>query len=171
MTPRAFIPVVCTALALLAQLALLAPVPAWAQVRDVDLKAAYIYNFVQFTTWPELGRAEGNPSLSAPVPTAPCGPACRPSTANPSTTAPGYGRCGQPPESGQLRRAGAGARRRPAGPAQGTLVVRDGAGRGMAAITLVDGDEQIRFDINTDEATRSGLRFSSKLLRLARNVT
>jgi hypothetical protein len=51
------------------------------------------------------------------------------------------------------------------------LVVRDGLGRGGAAITLVEGDEQVRFDVDTTEAARNGLRFSSKLLRLARNVT
>jgi hypothetical protein len=50
------------------------------------------------------------------------------------------------------------------------LVVRDGAGAGGGAITLVQGDEQIRFDVDTEAATRNGLRFSSKLLRLARNV-
>jgi hypothetical protein len=51
----------------------------------------------------------------------------------------------------------------------GMLVVRDGAGS-KAAITLVEDDEHIRFDIDTQEAARNGLRFSSHLLRLARNV-
>ncbi len=32
------------------------------------------------------------------------------------------------------------------------------------------GDEQVRFDVDTVQAQRNGLRFSSKLLRLARNV-
>ena len=27
-----------------------------AQVRDVELKAAYIFNFAQFTAWPEAGK-------------------------------------------------------------------------------------------------------------------
>jgi hypothetical protein len=58
---------------------------------------------------------------------------------------------------------------RPALPATGVLVVRDGAGS-KAAITLVEDDEHIRFDIDTQEAAKSGLRFSSHLLRLARNV-
>ena len=40
-----------------AALALLTGLPALGQVRDVDLKAAYIYNFVQFTVWPDTGRA------------------------------------------------------------------------------------------------------------------
>ncbi|QNA90008.1 YfiR family protein [Massilia sp. Dwa41.01b] len=171
MTPRAFIPVVCTALALLAQLALLAPVPAWAQVRDVDLKAAYIYNFVQFTTWPELGRAR-EPFFVCASPDSALWASLQAFNGKPVNN-----RAWSTVDAGSRLKAGscdvlvlARAADRPA-PAQGTLVVRDGAGRGMAAITLVDGDEQIRFDINTDEATRSGLRFSSKLLRLARNVT
>jgi hypothetical protein len=57
--------------------------------------------------------------------------------------------------------------------AAGVLVVRDGATRGEsrgAVITLVEDDEHIRFDIDTQEAARSGLRLSSHLLRLARNV-
>ena len=32
--------------------ALLAALPCMAQVRDVELKAAYIYNFAQFISWP-----------------------------------------------------------------------------------------------------------------------
>jgi len=49
----------------------------------------------------------------------------------------------------------------------GDMRVGDGHG---AAITLIEDDEHIRFDIDTQEAARCGLRFSSRLLRLARNV-
>jgi len=53
-----------------------------------------------------------------------------------------------------------------------TLIVRDGGicGKDGAAITLVTEDDHIHFDIDTVEAHRNGLRFSSKLLSLARNV-
>ncbi|MFC0250694.1 YfiR family protein [Massilia consociata] len=143
---------------------------AAAQVRDVELKAAYIYNFAQFTVWPETAR----PKASFIV------------CASPNSTLwtslqsfngkPVNGRAWSTVDvSGRLKEGDCdvlvltrSAERPPALP--GTLVVRDGAGRGAAAITLVDGDELIRFDVDTEEATRNGLRFSSKLLRLARNV-
>lgn len=150
--------------------ALLAAAPglAPAQVRDVEIKAAYIYNFAQFTSWPEA---------RARAPLAVC--ADRASVLWPALLAyngkPAGGRAwlvadatAHPNAAGcdllVLGRA-AGAVSSP-----GVLVVRDGLGGAPAAITLVDDDEQLRFDVDTREAARSGLRVSSKLLRLARNV-
>ena len=153
--------------------------PAPAQVRDVDMKAAYIYNFAQFTTWPENRPRPPGAPLSV------C--ADRASVLWPALLAyngkPVSGRAWQlldadarPGAAGcdilVLGRA-AGAVPAPAVP--GLLVVRDGAaGAGTTAaavtITLIDDDEQLRFDVDTREAARSGLRVSSKLLRLARNV-
>jgi YfiR/HmsC-like len=37
-------------------------------------------------------------------------------------------------------------------------------------VALVEEDQHLRFDIDTKEGARAGLRFSSRLLRLARNV-
>lgn len=53
-----------------------------------------------------------------------------------------------------------------------TLYVVDGReeGKYLGAVSLVEEDQHIRFDVDTKEAARVGLRFSSRLLRLARNV-
>lgn len=53
-----------------------------------------------------------------------------------------------------------------------TLHVIDGAapGKYAGAIMLVEEDQHIRFDVDTREAARAGIVFSSRLLRLARNV-
>lgn len=147
--------------------ALLAAGPAAAQVRDVEMKAAYIYNFAQFTSWPEE---------RARVPLCVC--AERASVLWPALQA--YN--GKAVSGRTWLVADAAAHPRAAGcdmlvlgraaealSVPGLLVVRDGAG-GMATITLVDDDEQLRFDVDTREAARSGLRVSSKLLRLARTV-
>ena len=142
---------------------------AGAQLRDVELKAAFIYNFAQFTVWPDTGRARDPFLVCASTDSALWGSLLsfngKPVNGRPWTRVDAASR----PKTGDcsvlvLARPG----ERPA-PAPGMLVVRDGAGRG-AAINLVDGDEHIRFDVDTEEAMRNGLRFSSKLLRLARNV-
>lgn len=142
---------------------------AGAQLRDVELKAAFIYNFVQFTVWPDTGRMR-EPFLVCASPDSALWSSLLSfngklvngrswSTVDVASQA-------RPGDCSVLVLARSGER--PA-PAPGMLVVRDGAGRG-AAINLVDGDEHVRFDVDTEEAARSGLRFSSKLLRLARNV-
>jgi hypothetical protein len=150
--------------------ALAAATSCCAQVRDVEMKAAYIYNFAQFTTWPEA-RARlpfkvcadaGSalwPSLQSYNGKTVGG---RPWNTADSAAAPS----GQPPCD--LMVVARSANVVPA--AAGMLVVRDGPGLAPAMITLVDDDEHIRFDIDTREAARNGLRFSSKLLRLARTV-
>lgn len=151
--------------------ALLAYAPAAAQVRDVDLKAAYIYNFVQFTTWPELGRAREPFTVCASADSFLWNSlqAYNGKTVN--------NRSWQTVDMANRLKPGAcdvlvlthAAERPPVTP--GLLVVRDGAASvAGVAITLVEGDEQIRFDIDTQAAMRNGLRFSSRLLRLARNV-
>ena len=150
--------------------ALLLAAPSAAQVRDVEMKAAYIYNFAQFTTWPE-NRAR--------LPLAVC--ADRGGVLWPTLHAyngkPVQGRPWQlfdsgarPPAGCDLLVLGRSAPAQAGAAAPGMLVVSDGASAAPAAITLVDDDEQLRFDIDTREAARSGLRVSSKLLRLARNV-
>lgn len=143
---------------------------ALAQVRDVELKAAYIYNFAQFTVWPEQSRAK-DPFVVCASSDSALWDSLRSFNGKPVN-----GRAWSTVEaSTRLKDGGChvlvlARSSEPPPPSPGTLVVRDGTGRGAAAITLVDGDEHVRFDVNTEEATRNGLRFSSKLLRLARNV-
>lgn len=54
----------------------------------------------------------------------------------------------------------------------GTLCVIDGETRGKqtGAIMLVEEAQLVRFDVDTREAARASITFSSRLLRLARNV-
>jgi hypothetical protein len=139
-----------------------------AQVEGMDLKAAYIFNFAMFTTWPD-----GNAKAPLVVCASPDNPLWsglhalngKPVNGRPWTVTelahPKAPHC----DIAVLARTA----QQPALPATGVLVVRDGAGS-KAAITLVEDDEHIRFDIDTQEAARNGLRFSSHLLRLARNV-
>lgn len=150
--------------------ALLAILPCRAEVRDVELKAAYIYNFAQFTAWP-------GERASAPL----------------AVCAEHAGALWQALQAYNGRLAGGrpwqlvDAAGRPRGlgcdvlvlgraaemqAGTGVLVIRDGTAPGASpcAITLVDDDEQLRFDVDTRQTARAGLRMSSKLLRLARNV-
>ena len=139
-----------------------------AQIDGTDLKAAYIFNFAMFTTWPDANAKA--PLVVCASPDNPLWPglhALSGKAVNGRTWTvtelahPKAPHC----DIAVLARTA----ERPALPATGMLVVRDGAG-GKAAITLVEDDEHIRFDIDTQEAAKSGLRFSSHLLRLARNV-
>ena len=152
---------------------------ARAQVHDAALKAAYIYNFAMFSTWPDA--VPKTPLYICANPGGPLWTSLQDINgklvngrnwttavlADQKTT-----RCDvivlSPFDE------------RPAAPKSGkaalpVLVVRDGAGRNgaarnTAAVTLVDDDEHIRFDVDTAEAARDGIHFSSRLLRLARNV-
>jgi hypothetical protein len=139
-----------------------------AQVEGKDLKTAYIFNFAMFTTWPDA--ASKAPLFVCASPDNPLWPGLqalngKPVNGRPWTVTelahPKAARC----DIAVLARAAP----QPALPPTGMLVVRDGAGT-RAAITLVEDDEHIRFDVDTQEAAKSGLRFSSHLLRLARNV-
>jgi hypothetical protein len=139
-----------------------------AQVRDVELKAAYIFNFAQFTAWPEPGRG---PFVVCAAPDSVLWTSLQALNGKPvnSRSWTVVDAASRSPGSCDVLVLARSAERPPA--LHGVLVVRDGLGRGGAAITLVEGDEQVRFDVDTAEAARTGLRFSSKLLRLARNVT
>ena len=139
-----------------------------AQVDGADLKAAYIFNFAMFTTWPDANAKA--PLVVCASPDNPLWPGLHALSGKPvngrtwtvtELAHPKAPHC----DIAVLARTA----ERPALPATGVLVVRDGAGS-KAAITLVEDDEHIRFDIDTQEAARCGLRFSSHLLRLARNV-
>lgn len=152
----------CTALSLL----VLARA-GWAQSDDAALKAAYVYNIAQFTTWPgaeaarpltvclssahalwdSLRKLQGKPVGERKLSVVEPGPATQ---------------CDV-----MVLRAGA---QRPAA-AGGILSIVDEPKNGYAgAVALVEEDQHLRFDIDTVEAGRAGLRFSSRLLKLARNV-
>jgi len=146
-----------------------------AQVRDVELKAAYIYNFAMFTTWPEGTPPARTPLLVCASTDSALWPSLqslngKPVNGRPWTVVDLAGARGQHCDIAVLPPTA----ERPNPGASGVLVVRDGPGRDRAgrgaAITLVDDDEHVRFDVDTQEAAKSGLRFSSRLLRLARNV-
>lgn len=154
----------------LAAIALLSALDCAAQVRDTEMKAAYIFNFALFTNWPD-GAARGALTVCA-EPDSALWPSLHALDGKPVNGRPWSvvdptrmrgGRC----DILVLTRA-------PERPVEGpTLVVRDGAGAGDgagAAITLVEDDEHVRFDVDTQVAARLGLHFSSRLLRLARNV-
>lgn len=157
--------------ALFGAAALAAAAPCWAQVRDVEMKAAYIYNFAQFTSWPE-GRARLPFRVCADAASALWGSLQayngKQVNGRPWSTADSAGQPQAAQASCDLLVVARSASAIPAVP--GMLVVRDGPGLAPAMISLDDGDEHIRFDIDTREAARNGLRFSSKLLRLARTV-
>jgi hypothetical protein len=159
-------------------LGLVAADRCFAQVREVELKAAYIYNFAMFTTWPDGAGAHG-PLLVCANPASPLWPSLQSLSSQsvngrPWTVVDAANPAGAPGAKGArcdilvLPRTA----ERPA-PQAGVLVVRDGPQGGPrqdASITLIDDDEHVRFDVDTQEAAKSGLRFSSRLLRLARNV-
>lgn len=152
----------CTALSLL----VLARA-GWAQSDDAALKAAYVYNIAQFTTWPgaettrpltvclssahalwdSLRKLQGKPVGERKLNVLEPGPGTQCDVA--------------------VLRAGAS---RPAA-VGGILAIVDEPKNGYAgAVALVEEDQHLRFDIDNAEAARAGLRFSSRLLRLARNV-
>ncbi|WP_198117498.1 YfiR family protein [Massilia rhizosphaerae] len=138
-----------------------------AQVDGKDLKAAYIFNFALFTTWPDANAKA--PLVVCASPDNPLWPGLHALNGKPVNgrlwTMTDIAHPKAPHCDIAVLARGA---QHPAATA-GVLVVRDGAG-GNAAITLVEDDEHIRFDIDTQEAARCGLRISSHLLRLARNV-
>lgn len=139
-----------------------------AEVEGTDLKAAYIFNFAMFTTWPDANAKA--PLVVCASPDNPLWPGLHALNGKPVNGRPWTVTELAHPKAPHCDIAVlARTTERPAALTTGVLVVRDGAGS-KAAITLVEDDEHIRFDIDTQEAARSGLRFSSHLLRLARNV-
>lgn len=148
-------------------LALLAAAPSGrAQTDDAVLKAAYIYNIAQFTTWPAGTRplnicVSSGHALWAGVRQLHGKPL---GTRKVAVVEPGAGTACDV----AVLRAGAA---RPDADGTGTLVIVDEPAGGYAgAVALAEEDQRLRFDIDTKEAARAGLRFSSRLLRLARNV-
>ena len=142
--------------------------PARAQVSEAELKAAFVYNFVLFTEWPEQALQPGQAlTICAAGSAASQYDALRQldgRMAAGHALAVAAGR--DPPCHVAVYRTGAG----PGAVAPGTLTVCDGppAACGDAMITLLREGDRVRFDVDAERARRGGLSFSSKLLRLAR---
>ncbi|AXA91280.1 DUF4154 domain-containing protein [Massilia sp. YMA4] len=142
-----------------------------AQNDDSRLKAAFIFNIAQFTTWPPAAAARPLAICASPAHSLWAGLreldgkmlAGRALSVIDSST-------GRPCDIVVYSATAAPALAPAAVP--GTLTIVDGARSGhyQGAVTLVEEDPHLRFDIDTREAARAGLRFSSRLLQLARNV-
>jgi hypothetical protein len=144
-----------------------------AQGQDDQLKAAYILNIALFTTWPpvavppkaltvcaspqhslwdSLRQLDGRNVNGRTWVTADAGAG---KTCDIVIVAAAHAPHSAPKETGSA------------------LYVIDGTPPGSyaGAIALVDESQHVRFDVDTREAARAGIKFSSRLLRLARNVT
>ena len=144
-----------------------------AQVDGADLKAAYIFNFALFTTWPDAPASARAPLVVCASPDHPLWPRLAALNGKPVNGRPWSVTDIGHPKAVRCDIVVLARTAQPPATAAGVLVVRDGAARDGsrgAVVTLVEDDEHIRFDIDTQEAARSGLRLSSRLLRLARNV-
>jgi hypothetical protein len=163
-------------------------VPVHAQgVDEAELKAAFVFNFVSFVTWPEataptrelaLCVREGSSSERAMRRLHGARSGAMTIAVDVLSSAREVDRCHVvvadfPADSAAPAQAGEDA----AWPHRwwrhrGVLSVADGgsAETNEAAITLVREDTRIRFDIDAGNATAAGLGLSSKLLRLARRV-
>jgi hypothetical protein len=151
---------------------MLASALCFGQVQDVELKAAYIYNFALFTTWPESTPTSTRFDVCA-TPDTPLWDSLQRLNGKSVDERPWTVVDLSAAIAGQCRIVVlSGAVSLPASPAS-ALVVDDGSveGPSTAAITLINEHEHIRFDVDTRKASDSGLSFSSKLLRLARNVS
>jgi hypothetical protein len=166
--------------ALLFALLALSPHPAVAQVSEYDVKAAYLFNFVQFVTWPPSAFASpASPVRICLVGRNPFGEVLQSLTRNESFAGHGV-------EIVLLRdatdaqichvvffpagtRASDVVRDIAASP---VLTVGEGEGfldaGGVIRFVIVDG--RVRFDVSTRHAARAGLALSSRLLQVARQV-
>ncbi|KQV87249.1 hypothetical protein ASD15_28870 [Massilia sp. Root351] len=166
-------------ISVLCTLASLAPV-CHAELQEVQnsaLKAAYIYNIAMFTNWPA-----GPSGAAADRPFAVCARSSLPfwdslrqlegKLVNGRNWTMYDTGAGAPPRSCDISIFAAELGQPRPADGSGTLFVADGvsAGKYAGAVALVDEDRHVRFDVDTREAARLGLKFSSRLLRLARNV-
>ena len=151
---------------------------ARAQVQEPALKAAFVYNFILFTTWPE-SRLDGSGELRLCIDAR---HALAPAIADLHGKPVGERRIGVRPldeaAAGRCHVAvvGPGGPRAepalPPGDRHGLLTISDGgtAGGNGAAIVLVREDSRVRFEVDGARTAGSGLALSSRLLRLARRV-
>lgn len=161
--------------ALLALHLLLAAPYSQAQAQDDQLKAAYILNIAMFTTWP----APAAPVRALMVCASPqhsLWDSLRQldgRNVNGRTWATVDAAAASAKPCDIVVVTAARAPRSAPKEAGNALYVVDGnpSATYAGAIALVEESQHIRFDVDTREAARVGIKFSSRLLRLARNVT
>lgn len=149
--------------------------PACAQVQEEALKAAVIYNFVQFTQWPDKSNAPLYLCASAdnPLYEALQRAVAQPRQGREVIVVPianaGPGDCHVVFMSNDDKRRAAQFQRLLAGPVLG---VTDDPSSLPSEMTIVMSLERNRivFSVNNARALASGLSISSRLLRLARSV-
>ena len=150
-----------------------------AAMEEVDLKAAYVYNFIQFIDWPEDGAAAGQ---DVTVCVSPFSPLKRPLTAlEGRRTAKGRTVRVKLLEMADMRPCRVIVlyntdvdpvvrllRTMP--PAHGILTISDELTfiNPEVVISLSQEDGRVVFGISSDAAARAGLNISSRLLRLAK---
>jgi hypothetical protein len=152
-----------------------------AAVSEYDLKAAYLYNFTQFVTWPATAFPDAGASLRICIAgDNPFGPTLANTVRNETaaghpvevaTLASGQSIDGchivfVPPLSRNADTILAAAKVRP------VLTVGDAPGfleaGGIVRFVVLDG--RVRFDVNVRQAAAAGLALSSRLLQVARQV-
>ncbi|NZA25790.1 YfiR family protein [Luteimonas sp. SJ-92] len=155
-------------------------VPAHAQVQEPALKAAFVYNFILFTSWPTEALAEARElrlCVEAGHALAQALTELHGKPVGERRVSVQRWRAGAEPDGCHVAVVGA------AGPAAetdlasalargGLLTVSDGGtvGGNGAAIVLAREDNRIRFDVDTGRVAHARLVLSSRLLRLARRV-
>ena len=158
-----------TGLALVAALAAGSPC-ALAQVDESQVKAAFVYNIVAFASWSGAKTTANLRSARAP--------AARSTTRSTDSPVAPLGKGASACDAASIRLIAMSSSMRarmtsiPADFAQPVLVICDGCRPrdGLTAVMLVREGNRIRFDVDPQAAARSGISFSSQLLRLARRV-
>lgn len=151
--------------------------PVHAQVQETDLKAAVIYNFVQFTQWPDKAGTTSTINICVSPENALYDAlqktAARPVQGREVVVVPmmnaGVGDCHVVFMSADDKRKSAQFQRLLAGPVLG---VTDDAAvlPGEMIIVMSIEKSRIVFSVNNAKAVSSGLSISSRLLRLARSI-
>lgn len=149
-------------------------------VEELDLKAAYIFNFIQYVEWQAMDQGVDG---EWPVCVSPFSPLKRPLTALEGRPA----RRGQPIRvrlldvallrqcrvlvlhSSDLDLVLRALRLLPPGHGILTVADEDSANAPEVMITLGQQQSRVVFGVNTDATARAGLSVSSRLLRLARS--
>lgn len=148
---------------------------------ESDIKAAFLYNFTKFIEWPALPQGSepfricviGDPAFAQAVDRIIDGESLQghPLRRIDPQTPQEARDCGilyvGAAETDRGMRIAAAVRQAP------VLVVGEGprfVSQGGAIAFVLD-NNRVRFDINTTATSRAGLKVSSKLLRVARNVT
>jgi hypothetical protein len=160
----------------------LAPVQAEGtdSARLSEVKAAFVYNFLQFTTWPSAAKADGKTDFTMCV-------YARGTTADALAALEGKAVDLHPirvrlwpetPFGCQVLYVAATAE-----PPRRSLIIYNAQAAGMltiaeeeqtppagVVISLFEDGERLAFAVNLDAARQKGLKLSSKLLRLAKTV-